>query len=353
MNLTRGLKGLLWVAGNRARRLLDIPSTPKFVSVATTWRCNSRCSTCGIWRAPLPRDELTVEEYEAVLRDPALRDITVWEMTGGEPMLYDSIFELTGKAFEVLPERTGVRIGTNGLLDKKIMELAGEFRDEPLYFSLSIDGVGETHDEIRGVPGNFEKIENLIHFFRSLQDSGSPIAFGASVCVSKLNIDHIPTLTAWLTERRIPFQLTPVIFPDYGKTEHARRQRAELDFETPAERARAVDLFSRYDRLTYEVFCRYWSGLSYPVAPCYALREYVHLRPNGDVEVCMWRPLVVGNLREQTLSEIWNGERAEKLRGLIRDCQACANIHPNLCDALNNLHFHGTTKLISYRRRLQ
>ena len=353
MKLINGLRGLLWVAGNRTRHLLDSPSTPKFVSVATTWRCNSRCSTCGIWRAPLPRDELSVEQYEAVLKDPALRDITVWEMTGGEPMLYDGIFELTGKAFDALPGSARIRIGTNGILDERIMELAGEFRDKPLYFSLSIDGVGEVHDEIRGVQGNFEKIEGLIHFFRSLQDRGSPVDFGASVCVSKLNIDHIPTLTAWLTERHIPFQLTPVIFPDYGKTEHARRQREELDFVTPAERAQAVDLFSRYDKLTYEVFCRYWSGLSYPIAPCYALREYVHLRPNGDVEVCMWRPLIVGNLREQTLSEIWNGERAEKLRSLIRDCQACARVHPNLCDALNNLHFHGTTRLISYRRRLQ
>ncbi len=344
----------LMIYRNRIKRQLDLPSFPKFVSVATTWRCNSRCSTCGIWQAPLPKedsDEMTLEEYKRVLADPILRDIQVWEMTGGEPMLYDDIFGLTELAYEMLPKKTKIRLGTNGIAHHRTMDLAKTFQDKPLYFSLSIDGIGEIHDEIRGIKGNFKKILELIDFFRSLQDLGSPMGFGASVCVSKLNVDHIPELTAWLKQNNINFQLTPVIFPDYGKTEYARRQRAELDFVTPMEKAKAIDLFSRYEKATYESFCSYWAGLNYPIAPCYALREYTHLRPNGDVEVCMWKPVVVGNLKEQSLSGIWGGEIAEEHRRFIRGCTECARVHPNLCDALNNVYFHGILTTRSIKRR--
>ena len=329
---------LIW----RLQRKLRLHSKPDYLSIALTWKCNSRCSTCGIWNAPHSNREMTLEDYERLLRDPLLSNLKVWEMTGGEPTLYKDIRELTHLAFELLPKKTQVRIGTNCIAVNQLIDLIDEFKDKPLFLALSIDGISQKHDEIRGVKGNFHKVVKVIRHIRRLQRQGSPIQFGASVCVSKLNIDHVPKLTNWLERNHIPFQLTPVIFPPYARIEYAREERDNLDFISPTERAKAIELFSRYHKLTYELFRLYWAKKKYPIPACYALQKYIHITPDGDCEVCMWRPVVVGNLTKNTFSEIWKGKKTAERREKIRDCTICAHVHPNLCDALDNYHFHGT-----------
>lgn len=326
---------------NRIQRRFNLPSKPDYVSVSVTWECNSRCSTCGIWNAPHSNKEMTLEDYERLLTDPLLSRLKVWEMTGGEPMLYKDIFGVTELAFKHVPHAE-VRIGTNCIAANRLMQLITAFKKKPLYLSLSIDGVGEKHDEIRGVKGNFNQVIRVIDHIRDLQGHGSSISFGASVCVSKLNVKHVPVLVRWLERNKIPFQLTPVIFPPYARIEYAREKKEDLDFISNTERNEAIGIFSRYEKSTYRIFCLYWAKMQYPIPACYALRKYCHVRPNGDVEVCMWKPIIVGNLTKNTLSEIWNGNVANKVRRLIKNCTECAYVHPNLCDALNNYHFHGT-----------
>jgi MoaA/NifB/PqqE/SkfB family radical SAM enzyme len=348
-------EGLWRIGKTRVGRSLNLQSYPKFISASVTWRCDSRCSTCGIWRAPLDKiDETPVDVYmDNVLRDPITKQLQTFEMTGGEPMLYDGIFALTEMAFKYLPKKAQVRIGTNCIKKDRLNEYIFVNQKNPLYLSLSIDGIWEMHDEIRGVEGNFEAVMEVIDFIRFLQDEkDSPVSFGASVTVSRLNLEYIPTLTEWLKSKNVPYQLTPVIFPEYAQNEHARRSKEELDFVSDADRARIIEVFSEQDRLTYPIFCKYWAGEEYPIPPCYAMREYIHLRPNGTAESCMWLHHDIGNIRENTLSEIWESQRAKELRTIVRDCTACNRAHPNLCDSLNNYHFHGTLLLNSWRRRL-
>lgn len=329
-----------WVLHNRFNRMLKQPCSPVFCSVAVTWKCPSRCATCGIWNSPiLPKEEMNVLDYEGILKDPLIKQTNCWEMTGGEPFMYRDIIDLTYLAFEHL-KKAQIRIGTDCILEEKVIECVDHFKKKPLYLSLSIDGIGEVHDQIRGVKGNFQNVMNVIHHIRDLQKNGSPVDFGASVCVSQLNLDHIPQLTEWLEKEKIPFQLTPVVFPPYAQIKYARKPRCDLDFYGEYAQA-AAELFGKYSKETYDVFRRFWLGEPYKIAPCYALIKYVHICPNGNVEVCMWNPIVIGNLRNQTFSEIWKGRTAKRTRKLIHHCRACGKVHPNMCDALNNYYFHG------------
>lgn len=338
--LWKSLKLLSWVAQNRLKRYFGFYSAPDYCSVAVTWRCPSRCATCGIWRAPLPEDELELRDYKRILSDRYIQGTKGWEMTGGEPLMRDDIFNLTALAFKQLPHAE-IRIGTNCLLDKKLMELATTFKHEPLYLSLSIDGVDEIHDKIRGVNGNFKKVMNVIHHLKTLQKEGSPIQFGASVCVSMLNLNHIPDLTKFLESLEIPYQLTPVVFPPYACVEYAREKRESIDFLTENTKNQAADLFSQYSKETYPLFVRFWRGQPYYKPRCYALLRQAQIRPNGDVVVCMLKPTVVGNLKEKSFSEIWTNGRVTELRTQIYSCRECSYVHPNICDALINYQFDG------------
>jgi MoaA/NifB/PqqE/SkfB family radical SAM enzyme len=56
---------------------------------------------------------------------------------------------------------------------------------------------------------------------------------------------------------------------------------------------------------------------------CVALRSHLRLLPDGSVPVCQFNTEVVGNLREQTLAEVWGGERARSSRRWVDACPGC------------------------------
>lgn len=68
---------------------------------------------------------------------------------------------------------------------------------------------------------------------------------------------------------------------------------------------------------------------------CNRLFEGLHVYPNGDVRVCGWSYVNIGNLLEDDFEDIWHGEMVEKIRAAAREgsykycceetCQYCAN----------------------------
>lgn len=47
---------------------------------------------------------------------------------------------------------------------------------------------------------------------------------------------------------------------------------------------------------------------------CKKCFEYAYVFVGGDVRICPWNGIVIGNLLENTLEEIWKGEKAEQIR---------------------------------------
>jgi len=47
--------------------------------------------------------------------------------------------------------------------------------------------------------------------------------------------------------------------------------------------------------------------------------EHVHLDPNGDVRMCSWMDVKIGNLLDSDLDSIWNGHEAGEIRKSIED----------------------------------
>ena len=60
------------------------------------------------------------------------------------------------------------------------------------------------------------------------------------------------------------------------------------------------------------------------------------IMPNGDVLSCCMQTMRMGNLHEQTLEEVWNGELFQGLRSLVNSdnppaaCKACPLVPRNL-----------------------
>ena len=66
---------------------------------------------------------------------------------------------------------------------------------------------------------------------------------------------------------------------------------------------------------------------------CHAVTDNFNVLPNGDVVLCNDLPdLVIGNITEQPMAEIWNGERARSFRARLRRgplpvCSRCCMLY--------------------------
>ena len=60
-----------------------------------------------------------------------------------------------------------------------------------------------------------------------------------------------------------------------------------------------------------------------PKPACIELSNHMRLMPNGDIVTCVYYPTVVGNLRTQTLEEVWFGDKIKPQREVVRKCPGC------------------------------
>jgi len=133
------------------------------VILFVTSRCNSFCRTCFYHEELNRPGDMTFEQIEKVSRTmPPITDL--W-LSGGEPTLRHDASEI----IDLFVRNNGIRrliIPTNGLVKSRVLEIVdqalGANPDLDLYLNIALDGYGETHDRIRGVPGHWEKTLDCI-----------------------------------------------------------------------------------------------------------------------------------------------------------------------------------------------
>jgi Fe-coproporphyrin III synthase len=141
------------------------------VILFVTSRCNAFCRTC-FYHAELNQPgDLTFAQIEKVSRTmPPITDL--W-LSGGEPTLRRELTEI----IDLFVKNNGVNriiIPTNALIKSRVYEVVDHALSRhpqiDLYLNIALDGYGETHDKIRGVPGNWDKALDCIRALYPLKE---------------------------------------------------------------------------------------------------------------------------------------------------------------------------------------
>jgi len=162
---------------NKATQLIQLIRSTKrekrlgTVILFVTSRCNSSCRTCFYHNELNQPGDMTFAQIEKVSRTmPPITDL--W-LSGGEPTLRHDATEL----IDTFVRNNGVRrliIPTNGLVKSRVVDIVdralGRHSSLDLYLNIALDGQGETHDLIRGVPGHWEKTLDCIDDLYPLKD---------------------------------------------------------------------------------------------------------------------------------------------------------------------------------------
>ncbi|HVO85480.1 MAG TPA: radical SAM protein, partial [Syntrophobacteria bacterium] len=143
---------------------------PMSLTVSITSACNSRCKTCRIYETRYA--QMTVAEYEHVFR--SLGRAPVWvTLSGGEPFLREDLPEICAALYSHCRPAV-INIPTNGILCDKIAStvrtISTSCPGAKIIVNLSLDAIGDMHDEIRGVRGNFDKALKTYRSLKGLQN---------------------------------------------------------------------------------------------------------------------------------------------------------------------------------------
>src|ERR1051325_6272562 len=133
------------------------------VILFVTSRCNAACQTCFYHEELNQPGDMTFAQIEKVSRTmPPITDL--W-LSGGEPTLRRDLSDV----IDLFVTNNGVDriiIPTNGLIKSRVYDVVdralGNNPQIDLYLNIALDGYGQTHDRIRGVPGNWTKALDCI-----------------------------------------------------------------------------------------------------------------------------------------------------------------------------------------------
>ena len=320
------------VAKLEASYLMGKPlALPLNLTIGVSYRCNSRCKTCNVWQRP--NDDFTLEEYDKTFASIGT-DAYWFTFSGGEPTLRKDLPEIIGSAHRHCHPGI-INIPTNGIQDKIIpgrieyvLQLAPT---SDVIVNLSLDGVGEKHDMMRGVKGNFERAMRTYAGLKALKGHYKNFTLGVHTVISNFNIDEFDTIYTFVRD-----ELKPDSFISEIAEERVELDTVGMGITPPADKYQAVierlqegihqAEFNGVSRITQAFRDRYYDLVKRTlvekrqIIPCLAGIASAQIAPNGDVWPCCIRAESVGNLREHDYDfrATWTTARARELRRSIK-----------------------------------
>jgi MoaA/NifB/PqqE/SkfB family radical SAM enzyme len=290
-----------------------------------TARCNARCAFCAYWHdhADLPEVRDFAPFYQAITDAARLSPSVVVALTGGEPFLVPEVFPLARHA-----KASGARkvvVTTNGLAvpDAYIAEFGGSV-DELI---VSLDGFAATHDRLRGVPGAFRRVTELIG--RVHAEPVHPDTLVLAV-ISAANLEEFRDFVTWAAaDRRIARIVLQAITQPMPAPSDARwHERSDLWPRDPEKTDALLDWLIEHraplrihnEPAQLATMKRYFRDPGRLVwQECTVGTRYLAVLTDGRVLNCVSRP-AIGNINERPLAEIL---AAPSTAGRLAEMAAC------------------------------
>ena len=293
-----------------------------------TSRCNARCEHCGSSCGDFFVDnEITYDEIKGVLDEIYFNknynpgNIMI-NITGGEPLVRKDLFKIT-KYINKLGFPWGMT--SNGILiNEDVVKLM--VKTNMYSISISIDGLKETHEEFRKVPGSFDKIINGI---KLMQKEPSIKEIQVTTCVNKKNIEQLEDLYKLMVKLKIKnwriIEIDPIGRASSNKDILLSKNEYKkmLDF--------IIEKKKNKDNIKISYNCGHFLGVNYePLVRdvpfyCGAGTIIASILSNGDIFSCPDIPriekLIQGNIRRDKFLDVWEN-KYEPYRSLYRTCNS-------------------------------
>jgi len=302
----------VWLGSQVSEKLLPAKARPLAAHVKLTENCQARCISCDYWKTRWDDAIDTARAVDLVNQIAAL-GIRSLRFTGGEPLLRRDFFQIL-KAANTAPLKQ-IIVQTNGLLLKK---LHNEINDSPITkIAVSIDGLKETNDRIRGIDGYFHLGMQGIQMLRNKE-------VAISVTLNRISADELERLAeaAHAVDAKVEINiLSRSLY--FLKDADIASMWPERDGVAQIERF----LRDTLKRPTYEVeyVTKYYEHKLTEEPPCVLGFRQVFVISNGDVLTGCYPLKPVGNILKDSLKNILASDAyLQQAAAMVRrECPGC------------------------------
>ena len=236
--------------------------------------------------------------------------------TGGNPLLYPHFLELYHAASE---RGFSLAILGNPASRKQIEKLIAIRR--PAHFQVSLEGLPEHNDSIRGA-GHFSRIVEFLKLLRELN-----IYSMVMLTLTRDNMDQVLPLSEMLRGLTDRFHFNRLSMVGEGANLQLPDKWKYIEFlESYVVSAEKNSILGMKDNLINILYHK--KGIK-PFGGCAgygcgAAFNFLTLLPDGEVHACRKFPSLIGNILHQDIAEIYESAMSKRYRSGCSACRSCA-----------------------------
>ena len=329
-----------------ARRGLAKAVRPITLTFSVTGMCQSRCKTCNIGvhfqenPQKVKKLDLKLDEIERFFK--SLGYCYFLNISGGEPFLRNDLVKIVELALKYMKPRI-IHTPTNAFMSEKIEKTTREILNTinkydsniPFTVKPSIDGIGEKHDEIRGLIGSFERLKETIKRLKQVENEYENFHLELGTVVSNFNINDLDEIEDWVyaqgvqsyrneiaEQREEFFNIGEDITPSkevYEKLMKNFKEKVKANLKNKKSLARTTESM----RLVYYDLVVKILREKKQVIPCYAGISNIHLNYDGNIWPCcvLGYAHSMGNIRDYDFdyNALYNSQKAKEVRKYIKE----------------------------------
>ncbi len=278
--------------------------------IYSTTLCQSKCKHCNIWQKR-PVEHLLLNDIQQIMQSRCVTQRTTVGLEGGEFILHPQAEEIMEWFREHHPNYT---LLSNCLAPRRVIDAVRRYQPRHLYVSL--DGGCATYQRMRGCDG----YNRVIEVVEALKDE---VPLSLMFCLSPWNtfddMSYVIDIAKYYNvDVRIGIYGTMAFFDTTSEL------LATSDFE------KQIPQNIRDTQENYDFVALYdeWRN-GHLRLRCQSIMSCLVVHSNGDVPLCQNLDVVLGNIHEQSLDEIFNGASACQTQcQYSKDCNECwINFH--------------------------
>lgn len=243
--------------------------------IEITNSCNMKCKHCMNWSVENSNNGFEKENILNLIKDLYDNNTEEIYISGGEPLLYPYIDDAI-----LYANSLGIKVtlATNALEVPKHLET---IKKGVQLVSISLDGIGETHDNFRGVLGAFD---NCVKVFKLLKENNVKIRISAMIW--KENVEQLEEMISLAKSCGVSKVNLAFLIPE-------GRAKTDDTIKLPIERYKEMvgkvdELRKKYKSEDFDIEIRRNNLLNVNSLDCPGGKNLIHVNVNGKVSPCSW-----------------------------------------------------------------
>jgi sulfatase maturation enzyme AslB (radical SAM superfamily) len=292
------------------------PIRPTVLIYNCTWVCDAKCTMCNNWKWGDRKSDMTLEQLEPVMDSPFWCAVENLNISGGEPTTRLDLPQMVELFQRRLPRLRKIGINTTGLTPAraipmltKIVKFCAE-KDLLISIRVSLDGIGDVHNQVRAVKNGFDKASQTIAAMQALAAEHQNFQFGIASTIFAKNLEDAENILTWARTKNLDIVFNMLRFTDAmlhngGLKETIGFQEREESFMRRffLDRVKEESVLSG-QAFMYLHYADMIANGYHRTMPCPFQSQGLLLNPNGDLHYCE-NSQKIGNVLDDSAESLY------------------------------------------------